>query len=71
MLEVLNLSYNVISFIFFDMSDFENKIFNKIKNHSIYVRYINDILILTNDTNEINILQDTFQNIQFLILRMN
>ena len=28
---------------------------------SIYLRYVDDILILANDTNEINILQDTFQ----------
>ena len=33
----------------------ENQIFNRIKKLSIYLRYV-DILILTNDTNEINIL---------------
>ena len=43
------------------MSDSENEIFNSIKNPSIYVRYVDDILILANDINEINILQDTFQ----------
>ena len=29
---------------------------------NIYLRYVDDILILTNNINEINILQDTFQN---------
>ena len=52
------------------MSDLENKIFNSIKKPSIYLRYI-DILILANDINEINILQDTFPKNQFLTLLMN
>ena len=44
------------------MSDLENRIFNSIKKPPIYLRYVDDILILTNNINEINILQDTFQN---------
>ena len=43
------------------MSDLENRIFNNIKKPPIYLRYVDDILILTNNINEINI-QDTFQN---------
>ena len=46
----------------FYMSDLENRIFNSIKKPSIYQRYVDDILILSNNINEINILQDTFQN---------
>ena len=46
----------------FYMSDLENRIFNSIKKPPIYLRYVDDILILTNNNNEINILQDTFQN---------
>ena len=46
----------------FYMSDLENGIFNSIKKPTIYLRYVDDILILTNNINEINILQDTFQN---------
>ena len=46
----------------FYMSDLENRIFNSIKKPSIYLRYVDDILILTNNINKINILQDTFQN---------
>ena len=53
------------------MSDLENEIFNSIKNPSIYLRYLDDILILVNDINEINIQPDTFPKIQFLILLMN
>ena len=49
------------------MSDLENKISNSIRKPSIYLRYVDDILILANDINEINI-QDTFQKIQFLTL---
>ena len=44
------------------MSNLKNKIFNFIRKHSIYLRYVDDILILANDINKINILQDTFQN---------
>ena len=43
------------------MSNLENEIFNSIRKPSIYLRYVDDILILANDINEINILQDTFQ----------
>ena len=32
----------------------ENRIFNSIKNPPIYLRYVDDILILTNNINEIN-----------------
>ena len=42
------------------MSDLENKIFVSIKKPPIYQRYVDDILILANNINEINILQDTF-----------
>ena len=51
----------------FYMSDLENKIFNSIKKPPIYLRYVDDVLILANNINEINI-QDT---IQFLTLLMN
>ena len=43
------------------MSDLKNRIFNSIKKPPIYLRYIDDILILANNINEINILRDTFQ----------
>ena len=46
----------------FYMSDLENRIFNSTKKPPIYLRYVDDILILTNNINKINILQDTFQN---------
>ena len=45
----------------FYMSYPENRIFNSIKKPPIYLRYVDDILILTNNINKINILQDTFQ----------
>ena len=54
----------------FYVSDHENKIFNNIKKPPIYLRYVDDILILANDINEINILRDTLQKIQFLTLIM-
>ena len=44
----------------FYKSHLENKIFHTIRKPPIYLRYINDILSLANDNNEINI-QDTFQ----------
>ena len=47
------------------MSDLGNKIFNSIWKPSIYLRYVDDILILANDTNEINI-QDTFRKCSVL-----
>ena len=46
----------------FYLSDLENRIFNSIKKPPIYLRYVDDILILTNNINKINIQQDTFQN---------
>ena len=45
----------------FYMSDLKNKIFNSIKKPPIYQRYVDDILILVNNINEIIILLDTFQ----------
>ena len=64
---------SVLDLIFsnFYMSDLENKIFNSIRKPSIYLRYVDDILILANDINKINIVQDTFQKIQFLTLLKN
>ena len=50
----------------FYMSDLENKIFNCIRKPSIYLRYADDILILANVSNEINIIQVTFQNYSIL-----
>ena len=55
----------------FYMSDFEHKVFDKIKKLSIYLRSVDDILILDNDINEIYIVQDIFQKIQSLILPLN
>ena len=45
----------------FYISDLENKIFNSVRKPPIYQRFVDDLLILANDINEINILQDTFQ----------
>ena len=45
----------------FYISDLENRIFNSIKTPPIYLRYVDDDLILANNINEINIQQDTFQ----------
>ena len=42
-----------------------------LKKPPIYLRYVDNILILANNINEINILQDTFQKIQFLTLLLN
>ena len=53
------------------MSDFENRVFNCIEKPTIYLIYVDDILILANNINEINILQNTFQKNQFLTLLMN
>ena len=50
----------------FYMSDLEKRIFNIIKKPPIYLRYVDDILILANNINEINILQDTFQKNSFI-----
>ena len=40
---------------------FLNRILNRILKNPIYLRYINDIIILANNNNEINILQHTFE----------
>ena len=55
----------------FYMSDLKNEIFNSNRKPPIYLRYIDDILMLANDINEINILQDIFQKFQFLTLLHN
>ena len=44
------------------MSAIENKVFNTINVPNIYLRYVDDRPLLTNRTNEINTIQDTFQN---------
>ena len=44
------------------ISKIEFLIAKKNKKTPIYLKYVDDILILTNNINEINILQDTFQN---------
>ena len=46
----------------FYMSNLENKVFNAINKPNIYLRYVDNILLLTNRTNEINLIQETFQN---------
>ena len=46
----------------FYMSDLENKVFNTINKPNIYLRYTDNIFLLTNSTNEINMIQETFQN---------
>ena len=46
----------------FYMSALENKVFNNINKPDIYLRYADVILFLTNSTDEINIIQETFQN---------
>ena len=63
---------SVLGLIFsnFDMYDLENKIFNCIKKIS-NLRYVDDILILVNNINEINILQDTFPKSSVLIFELN
>ena len=53
-------------FINFYMSDLENRSFNSIQKPPIYLRYIDNILIVANNINEINILQDTFQKYSVL-----
>ena len=56
MLSVLGLIFSN-----FYKSNLKNRIFNRIKNPPISLRYVDDILILANNINEINILQATFQ----------
>ena len=46
----------------FYMSALENKVFNTINKPNIYLRYADDILLLTNSTYEIKKIQETFQN---------
>ena len=46
----------------FYMSTYENKVFNTINKPYIYLRYADDILHLTNCTDEINTIQETIQN---------
>ena len=46
----------------FYMSVLENKGFNNINKPNIYLRYANVKLLLTNSTDEINTIQETFQN---------
>ena len=46
----------------FYMSALENKGFDTINKPNIYLRYADDILLLTNSTDEITIIQETFQN---------
>ena len=55
---------SVLSLTFRDfyMSNLENKIFNDIKRPHIYVRYVDDILILSDNIEEIKKSQQTFQN---------
>ena len=44
------------------MSAFENKVFNTINKPNIYWSYADYILLLINSTDEINTIQETFQN---------
>ena len=44
------------------MSALENKVFNTINKPNIYLKYADDILLLPNSTDEINTVQETFQN---------
>ena len=46
----------------FYMSVLENKVFNTIKEPKIYLRYADETLLLANSTDEINTMQETFQN---------
>ena len=46
----------------FYMSALENKVFNTINKPNIHSRYADDILLLTYSTDEINTIQETFQN---------
>ena len=45
----------------FYMSVLENKVFDTINKPNIYLRYADDILLLTNSTYGINTIQETFQ----------
>ena len=46
----------------FYISALENKVFNTINKPNIYLRYADNILLLINSTDEINTIQETFQN---------
>ena len=46
----------------FSLSALENKVFNTINKPNIYLRYVHEILLLTNNTDEINTKQETYQN---------
>ena len=46
----------------FYMSALENKFFNTINKPDIYLRYADNILLLTNSTDEISTIQEIFQN---------
>ena len=48
-------------FSYFYMYDIKNKMFGSVRKPSIYLRYIDDILILANDIDKSHILQDTLQ----------
>ena len=51
----------------FYKSDLENEIFNSIKKPPIYLRYVDDILILVNNMNEINGMQMICIVLEYLI----
>ena len=44
------------------MSALENNVFNTINKPNIYLRYADNIFLLTNSTDEVNIIQEIFQN---------
>ena len=46
----------------FYMSALENKVFNTLNKSNIYFKYADDIFLLSNSTDEINTIQETFQN---------
>ena len=48
----------------FYMSDIEKRIYNSIRKPSIYLIYVDDILIFANDINVVTI-QDTFKKFKF------
>ena len=50
----------------FNMSVIENMVFNTINKPNSYLRYAANILLLSNSTDEINKIQETFQNISVL-----
>ena len=46
----------------FFMSALENEVFNTIYKRNIYLKYADNILLPDNNTDEINRMQETFQN---------